>query len=755
MQTGQLNGTFALSWQGAMTVDLTYDATAVNVQTALQDLPEVGIVSVTRSVNTTHGTHVWTVTFQSVPGDLPLIVAYPGRLTPLSHGAALTVTEKVAGSPAVLVYDGTSAPEVRSYTVSNLNSDMTFAFKVLPFNFLGKGILSAPTVTTIPRSGASPIYTTASGTALQTGITYRVDEQQVVRTFGCKNSTWSIGYNATSLNATFSNNRTALSLAQTLMHIIPGHIPVQVERFDNTSGPSSILDQVTYLITFVGAKNVPLLWVAPSSLSAPGCSITVATFLEGNLNSFLIEPKQASGAVLVDSATPSYQGQDLFLTESYTSDGQWYRDQGIATYNPTTYEIQQIVVPSDGRTVRMSLQDYLTPNTLNTTMLLANAFAEGSTAVQVQTAIEGLGNVAQVDVSITKDTSNTYYTVTFLSNLGSVPLMQVNAGGNGVYVQRLQGGVTEVQTITLASDVQDVREVQQFWIPALFSATLSLSFASKIWVDVATPSGSLTENGITQALRTIVGTDNSTLTVTVTSASLPIGGNAGTTWTVTFLTPVGNVPALGVSLGTQGTGTIYASTCATWPPTTTTCVYTVTQGKAPSTGTFTVYYEGSYTADIPYNGGAAVVKKALEALSNIGTVQVLRDDTTNGFKWTVMFTQNSGNLRMMVASPYRYEVQQIQTTGGSPTPLSGALTVSFGGDSVTVSSDVTEIGMASALQSMPSVGNVQVARTSQPSGQYTWLVTFRALVGNVNMLAVDYSMLYGTSAKVCPVHNHR
>ena len=61
-----------------------------------------------------------------------------------------------------------------------------------------------------------------------------------------------------------------------------------------------------------------------------------------------------------------------------------------------------------------------------------------------------------------------------------------------------------------------------------------------------------------------------------------------------------------------------------------------------------------------------------------------------------------------MASPYRYEVQQIQTTGGSPTPLSGALTVSFGGDSVTVASDVTEIGMASALQSMPSVGNVQV-----------------------------------------------
>ena len=41
------------------------------------------------------------------------MVAYPGRLSPLSNGASMTVTEKVAGSAAVLVYDGTSAPEVR------------------------------------------------------------------------------------------------------------------------------------------------------------------------------------------------------------------------------------------------------------------------------------------------------------------------------------------------------------------------------------------------------------------------------------------------------------------------------------------------------------------------------------------------------------------------------------------------------------------------------------------------------------------
>ena len=45
------------------------------------------------------------------------------------------------------------------------------------------------------------------------------------------------------------------------------------------------------------------------------------------------------------------------------------------------------------------------------------------------------------------------------------------------------------------------------------------------------------------------------------------------------------------------------------------------------------------------------------------------------------------------------------------------------------------------------VCGLQVARTAQPAGAYTWLVTFRALVGHVNLLHVDYSTLYGSNAR--------
>ena len=185
---------------------------------------------------------------------------------------------------------------------------------------------------------------------------------------------------------------------------------------------------------------------------------------------------------------------------------------------------------------------------------------------------------------------------------------------------------------------------------------MSFNIFSLAWVDVVS-SGSvpMTATALTAALGTIKGPDNSTVSVAVSSAVAADG--SGTTWSVTFLSPVGPVPYLLVADNTQGSGHQWGSgsTC--------TGVYCVTRavaGQAPSTGTFTVMYENAYTRDIPYNAGAAEVKAAIEALSNVGTVQVTRDDTNNGYKWTVAFTQNSGNLRMMVASPYRYEVQQIQ-----------------------------------------------------------------------------------------------
>ena len=173
----------------------------------------------------------------------------------------------------------------------------------------------------------------------------------------------------------------------------------------------------------------------------------------------------------------------------------------MATYNPTTYEVQQVVVQNLGTTptvpagqeIVLGLQDYLTyvpialflllrtpmsphtscfvlcyrPNAVNTTVLQASPFLPGASAAAVQAALTALRNVASVDVTVTTDSANTYYTVTFLSNLGHVPLLAVVQPAAGVSVMRLQAGVTEVQTITLASDVQYTREVQSFFVQVM------------------------------------------------------------------------------------------------------------------------------------------------------------------------------------------------------------------------------------------------------------------------------------------------
>ena len=170
------------------------------------------------------------------------------------------------------------------------------------------------------------------------------------------------------------------------------------------------------------------------------------------------------------------------------------------------------------------------------------------------------------------------------------------------------------------------------------------------------------------------------------------------------------------------------------------------KGSSPIAGTFTVSYGGAYSTDIPFDASAAQMKAALEALSSLGQVGVSRDDTNNGFKWTVSFVQNLGNLPLVSVVPFRYPVQSISTTGGSPTPLYGQLTLSFGGDSAIVPFDANALQMQTALESMPSVGSVEVSRQVYDNQQYTWHITFRSIVSNPPLFNVDYSQLQGTNA---------
>ena len=720
-----ISGSFTLSFNHSRTVDVPYDVSAADLKAALEDLPGIGIVSVTRVNGTVgRGDYTWFITFETLAGDLPLMYATAGRLSPLSSHASITVTEVTAGSISTLVYDGTGIPDVRSVTISNLISDMTYAFKVTPINAIGEGVLSGASTTVAATSGASAVYTTVSGSAVVKGITGDVDEQQIITAYNCKNS---------SLYLFWGGNKTmfhAETSGEDLTYILNSHLKVKGVSVQRTADVNASQDIIYWRVTFENMGDVAPLVVVSLNGS---CNVSVTEFIKGEMNEFTIEPKKANGDVLRDVTTyAAFRGEDIFLTETYVN-GVWFNDNGIATYNPQVYEVVGVFFPTAyvHTNVILSLPDYLTPQ--STVVYNSGSFNGTSSPYDVQLAIEKLANVDSVDVTSSSDAHGTVWMITFLSNLGDVPLPMSSNIHVGVW--EIVSGVCEVQTITIAADDTFTREEQIVTITYSGSA-VGQSFALNFPDSLGHPSPLLNVDSsasqVEAAFDGMITSDGAPVIVSVSKAAPVVsGGQTTVAYAITFIDPVGDVPELVVTNTTAGV--------------TFDSVEGV-KGKSPIKGSFTILYEGEFSNDINFDASAAAVKQTLEAMSKISTVKVDREDTGNGYKWTVSFTKNVGNLRMMLASDYRYEIQLLETFGGSPTPLSGFLQLSMGNDSVTVSYDATADELAAALESLPSVGAVQVSNTLLSNGRSSWLITYRGLVGNVPNLGVTYDRLFGSNA---------
>ena len=727
--TEKIEGSFTLSYQGHMSVDLPYNVSAEEMKASLEDVPGVGTVSVNRTFNyidgEDRGAFTWLITFDTAPGNLPMLYATPGRLTPLESGVAISVTQIVQGTDVALVYDGTGIPEVRTAIASNLVPDNTYAFKVIPLNALGDGVLSQASTTVVARSGASPLYSTATGSSLATGITYSVDEQQVITTSNCRDSNMTIHYGSTFAN--FSNSFSEAKVDSILENSLgTGTVEVYHEQSLNGS-----VEVDKWRIVFIASGDVPGL-----SLNAysSGCSVSVEEFIKGSRNQFTIEPKTASGDVLKDvSAAAGFEGQDVFFVETFHANGSFYRDQGVAAYNPQVYEVQQITIDSGflGQAVVLELADYLTPH--SEANFSTASFTSSSTPFDVQEALQTLPNVDQVDVArIVSDDGDVNFLITFMTNLGDLPMM---TSSSGVEIKEIAKGVSEVQTITVASDQEFTREEKLFKIDRDTTTTLSISFLDSIeTVEVDAP---FTADKIESAIEYFYGPNGAPVDVNVGMVDYTQDAVNYHSFTVTFISPVGDVGVLPVNASTDG-GSVFTPV---------TIVESV-KGVAPISGTFTIFFEGQYTDDLDHDASAAQVKDALESLSTIGDVKVYREDQMNGYKWTVSFSQNVGNLRMMEASDYRYEIQRLWTEGGTPTPLNGQIEINFGGESVLVDYDATAFELQSALESMPSVGHVEVSRDTFTNGQFSWLITFRDLIGNIENLGVSNQYLFGSDASV-------
>ena len=559
---GDVSGSFSIVYNGTSTVDLPHNVSVDEMKASLEDIPGLGTVRVTRTDNSRQQ-FTWEITFEASAGNLPLVYCTQGRISP---NAVIRSTTVVDGTRSRLVYDGTGVPDVRSATVSPLIDGMTYSFKVAPLNAISGGILSAPSLTVVATSGSSATYTTASGSSLISGITNQISEEQIINATNCITITVSRG----SKSFTFSMSDTESNITSLFNNLY--------EVSDNSISVSKVSTlpptELAFRVIFKNMGDVPLI----SAVGAPASCASTTTFLEGNRNQFTIEPKQSSGRVLKDILTAQgFAGRDDFLVEMY-QDGKWHSDQGVARYNPLEYEIMLIEIPTS-TSVKLNFTDYMTPN--SKVVYETASISSTSTAREVQQAIEALPNIDSVDVSMNVTGGNSNFRVTFLSNLGPVPLFTTTT--QSVIVTEVARGVCEVQTITIANDQEFNRE-KQFYNVSYTSGTTT-TYTISYLSSSSTITFPATNAQFETAVANMIGPNSAPIAIQVSSSSVNDGSKVNTLYDITFISPIGDTAFFTFTKqGSSGDAVLVS--------------YNETsKGSSPISGTFTVFYEGAYTVN--------------------------------------------------------------------------------------------------------------------------------------------------------------
>ena len=214
-------------------------------------------------------------------------------------------------------------------------------------------------------------------------------------------------------------------------------------------------------------------------------------------------------------------------------------------------------------------------------------------------------------------------------------------------------------------------------------------------------------------------------------------------------------------------------------------------------GTFTLSLLGHETSPIEFNAADTTVKRRLEELPNVGTVNVVREQTSpeKTYRWTVTFLSNpgafpagTGNVAQLESSAAELTTTNgvsglteevdggpldLTTTIDGSASLSGTFMLGYDpsdacGDqnlctyvyTSPLRVDATALEVKSALEEIATVGTVDVSRSLNSNGNgYTWGVTFAACGdhvlengsvdavcnrGPLNLLNVDFGGLTGT-----------
>ncbi|KAH8055104.1 hypothetical protein JL722_8529 [Aureococcus anophagefferens] len=302
-----------------------------------------------------------------------------------------------------------------------------------------------------------------------------------------------------------------------------------------------------------------------------------------------VETVLPGGAPLRDlTAARKREGEDIFYTElfEYDEDGE---------YNPAQYEIQKLVFDAGySGDYTISLNQSSRADGVNDKTA---ALSSGCTAYQMKVALEALDNIEAVDVS-RNGSSATGLSSTDTEFVEDTQSIHVKTSTDDD-VARSSG--PSITSSGVAEDPVAGCLVRQG--PALLHARLGDGT-----VTTSLDLTSATNAEVEAALEALDGVYD----VSVSDGTADSGSFTGNAWDVTFHSPVGDV-----------------------------------KGDSGLAGTYTVAYEGSYSADIAYEATAADVKSLLEDLATIDEAHRRVEGSYGQADWLVTFRSELGDLDLL------------------------------------------------------------------------------------------------------------
>merc|ERR1711871_587295 len=590
------SGTFTLSWRGLETTPLAWNESATNMALALQVITGAYIegknpVHVTRT-NNLNG-HQWRATFLGLKGDIGILRANDDMLR--GYNPKVRVEESVSGNKDIVPNKYTYVEQsVSTRSETNIGGNFVLRFEgddteTISYDESAESFKSKlEALTTIHTVNVIKKYKSGTNAALGVVWIIKFTHLQHERVQGAGN---------VQLFTVVTNSLTGVQANVHVEEVYRGTNPFYAEIQNLSPG----VPYYFRMFAFNGAGFSPssdVIKFTPREQPAAPTSAVLQVASGTSLTVSFVSPAYNGGATV-----------SAFKVEYYSKS--------------PTFEIQAVSTSSEAGVVEIQrVETIADSNNINNFFRLSflgettNDLRHDITALNLKAALSRLSTIGSINV--VSDRSGLGYSK--ISSAGTVSIFS---------------GEAFVKCDNACAFTTEYSRADRIWVVGQ-SFTVS-SNNTMPFNDTYIPLSS--------------ATDASVLATSAVSASgvKALKWGNGYEWTITFNSHVGDQPPL-VALPSTG-----------WSGTRVTLnVFTMRDGLQPIAGTFTLAFRGDNgfrspvvptTKPLSFNATASNVKYALESLTTVGTVAVMRTRNGFGYTWRITFLSNLGDQHNLIASP--------------------------------------------------------------------------------------------------------